>query len=225
MDHETAVQLQAAERYVLDEFSPEERAAFEEHFFGCPGCADEVRSATILAANTKVVLQETDVEEKPARKAAAERRGRWNGFRLFWPLTASAALNLALLGAFGLTRWHPADLPGGGIEPQFYRSYGVPAASRSAISSFSLPAGSRFFGARFDLMPGQRFESFEYQILDSTGTPRSGRSLPSPGGENSELELAVPVASLGPGEYVLLLRGRQQGQLTEISRAHFSIQH
>ena len=52
MDHETAVQLQAAERYVLEEFSPKERADFEEHFFGCPGCADEVRSATILAANT-----------------------------------------------------------------------------------------------------------------------------------------------------------------------------
>ena len=37
MDHETAVQLQAAERYVLDEFSPKERADFEEHFFAAPG--------------------------------------------------------------------------------------------------------------------------------------------------------------------------------------------
>jgi hypothetical protein len=224
MDHETAVQLQAAERYVLDEFSPEERADFEEHFFGCARCADEVRSATILAANTKVVLKETTLAEENARKAAAERANRWNRLRLFWPLTASAALNLALLGAFGLARWHSAGLPGSGIEPQFYPSFGVPAASRSAVTSFSLPAGSRFFGARFDLMPGQHFESFEYQILDSAGTPRSGRSLPSPGGENSEMELAVPVASLGPGEYVLVLRGRQQGQSTEISRAHFSIQ-
>jgi hypothetical protein len=224
MDHETAVQLQAAERYVLEEFSPKERADFEEHFFGCPGCADEVRSATILAANTRVVLKEAALDEQNARKAAAERAGRRNRLRLFWPLTASAALNFALLAAFGLTRLHPADLPASGVEPQFYRSFGVPAASRSAIASFSLPAGSRFFGARFDLMPGQHFESFEYQILDSAGTSRSGRSLPSPGGENSEMELAVPVASLGPGEYVLVLRGSQQGQLTEISRARFSIQ-
>ncbi|PYT29643.1 MAG: hypothetical protein DMG58_15905 [Acidobacteria bacterium] len=223
MDHETAVQLQAAERYVLDEFSPKERADFEEHFFGCPGCADEVRSATILAANTKVVLKEAVLDEENARKAA-ERAGRRNRLRLFWPLTASAALNFALLAAFGLARWHATDLPDSGIEPQFYRSFGVPAASRSAIASFSLSAGSRFFGARFDLMPGQHFDSFEYQILDSTGTPRSGRALPSPGGENSEMELAVPVASLEPGEYVLVLRGRQQGQSTEISRARFSIQ-
>jgi hypothetical protein len=224
MDHETAVQLQAAERYVLEEFSPKERADFEEHFFGCPGCADEVRSATLLAANTKVVLKEAALDEENARKAVAERANRRNRLRFFWPLTASAALNLALLAALGLARWHPAELPASGIEPQFYRSFGVPAASRSAIASFSLPAGSRFFGARFDLMAGQHFESFEYQILDSAGTPRFGRSLPSPGGENSEMELAVPIASLAPGEYVLVLRGVQQGQFTEISRARFSIQ-
>ena len=51
MDHETAVRLQAAERYLLDQFSPEERRGFEEHFFGCPECADQVRAASILAAN------------------------------------------------------------------------------------------------------------------------------------------------------------------------------
>lgn len=223
MDHETAVQLQAAERYVLDEFSPEERADFEEHFFGCPGCADEVRSATILAANTKVVLKAAAREKIYTHKSAVERPSPRNRFRFFWPLTVSAALNFVLLAAFVLMRPHPADLAGSEIEPQFYRSYGVPAASRSAIPSFALPAGSRFFGARFDLMPGQSFESFEYQILDSAGTSRSGRSLASPGGENSELELAVPVASLGPGEYVLVLRGRQQGRLAEIARARFSI--
>jgi hypothetical protein len=219
MDHETAIQLQAAERYVLDEFSPEQRADFEEHFFSCPGCADEVRSATILAANAKAVLQQA--AESNTGKAAVERPNPWN--RFFWPLTASAALNLVLLAGFGVARWQPGQHPGGAIEPQFYHSYGVPAASRSTVSSFMLPAGSRFFGARFDLMPGQRFESFEYQILDSAGASRSGRALPSPGGENSELELAVPVASLGPGEYVLVLSGREQGQLTEIARARFSI--
>jgi|SRR5579859_8077094 len=224
MDHETAVQLQAAERYVLDEFSPEERADFEDHFFGCPGCADEVRSATILAANTKVVLRDAAREEKNTRKAAFERPDPRNRSRFFWPLTASAALNFVLLGAFVLVRSHPAAPAGNEVEPQFYHSYGVPSASRSAIPSFALRPGSRFFGARFDLMPGQHFDSFEYQILDSAGTPRSGRSLLSPGGENSEMELAVPVASLGPGQYVLVLRGRQQGQSIEISRARFSVQ-
>jgi len=224
MDHETAIRLQAAERYVLDEFSLEERVDYEEHFFDCPKCADEVRAATILAANTKIVLQDADLEEEHKRQTAGERSRGQRQWRLFWPLTASAALNLALLGVFGVERWRPADPTGNRIEPQFYHTFGVPAVSRAATSSFSLPAGSRFFGARFDLMPGQQFESFEYQILDSAGTSRSERSLPSPRGEDTEMELAVPVASLGPGEYVLVLRGARHGQSTEISRARFSIQ-
>jgi hypothetical protein len=220
MDHETAIQDRAAERYVLDEFSPEERADFEEHFFGCPGCANEVRAATLLAANAKAVFN-----EESARQAAWEPSPRRPRMRLFWPLAASAALNLALLAGIGLERLRLGDPPAGVIEPQFYHSFGVPAASRSAPQSFAVPPGSRFFGARFDLLPGQHFEGFEYQILDSTGASRSARSLPSPGGEDSGLELAVPVVSLEPGEYVLVVRGRQQTTSTEISRARFSIQH
>jgi hypothetical protein len=219
MDHETALQLQAAERYVLDEFSQEERADFEEHFFGCRECADEVRSASILAANAKVVFKDAALDEDGAGRRAINR----TGLRWFWPLTASAVLNLVLLGVFGVERWRPANSPDAAIEPQFYHSFGVPATARSSVTSFLVPAGSHFFGARFDLMPGQHFESFEYQILDSTGAARSGRSLKSPGGEDSELELAVPIASLQPGEYVLIVRGRQNGQSTEISRARFSI--
>src|SRR5258708_22546089 len=101
MDHETAVQLQAAERYVLDEFSSEERANFEEHFFGCPGCADGVRPATILAANAKVVLKAA-LDEKNTRKVATDRPNPWNRFRFFWPLTASQPLNFVLVCTFVL---------------------------------------------------------------------------------------------------------------------------
>ena len=218
MDHETAVRVQAAERYILDEFSPEERADFEEHFFGCPACADEVRSATILAANTRAVLIEEDAHGKAQRSRGPTR------FRLFWPLMASAALNLALLAGFGIQRLRPGDPVSDSIEPQFFHSFGIPAASRSALIHLAVPPGSRFFGARFDLMPGQRFESFEYEILDARGASRSQHSLPAPAGAESEMEIAVPVFSFAPGEYVLVLRGRQQGNSAEISRAQFSIQ-
>ena len=35
MDHSEAVQLMATERYLLGELSPDQREAFEEHFFEC----------------------------------------------------------------------------------------------------------------------------------------------------------------------------------------------
>ena len=219
MDHETAIRIQAAERYVLEEFSAEERAEFENHFFECMECADEVRSASILAANTRQVLG----EERASESSAWERgRGRRSG-RFWWPLLASAALNVALLAGFGLERLH-SGVSQGAVEPQFYQTFGVPAASRGSVASMPVRAGSQFFGARFDLEPGQHFDTFEYQILDSQGASRSERWLKAPPDEGSDLELAVPVSSLAPGDYVLVLRGRQQSNATEISRAHFSIQ-
>ena len=217
MDHETAIRIQAAERYVLEEFSSEERAEFEDHFFECVDCADEVRSASILAANAGQVLREERARESSAWQQEGRRRRFW------WPLLVSAALNLALLAGFGLERLH-SGVSRAAVEPQFYQTFGVPATSRGKVPSIPVPAGSQFFGARFDLVPGQYFDSFEYQILDSSGASRSDRWLKAPPDEGSELELAVPVSSLKPGDYMLVLRGRQRSNATEISRAHFSVQ-
>jgi hypothetical protein len=43
MDHATAIATQAAERYCEGKLSEAEREQFEEHFFGCAECAEEVR--------------------------------------------------------------------------------------------------------------------------------------------------------------------------------------
>jgi hypothetical protein len=220
MDHKTAVKIHAAERYVLDEFSPDERTDFEEHYFGCKECADDVRAASILAANAKVVI-----EQEEARVAAALRYPgpKW---RLSWGLVASAVLNLVLLAGIGLQglRLSPRKPAAPSMEAQFYQSFGVPAVSRAEMKTLQVPAGSRFFGARFDLTPGQHFDTYEYQILDAAGSPRSGQSLKAPAVDGSELQLAVPVASLAPGEYLFVLLGQQQDKRVEISRAHLTIQ-
>ena len=57
-DHEQAMKVHAAERYVLDELSPEERDDFEEHYFMCVKCAEEVRIAAAFADNAKSVFRE-----------------------------------------------------------------------------------------------------------------------------------------------------------------------
>jgi hypothetical protein len=218
MDHETAIRIQAAERYILEEFPPEERAEFEEHFFECPECAEEVRSATIFAANATEALKEERAKQTATWERSAARPRR----RFWWTLAASAALNVALLAGIGLERF---GAPGtkATIEPQFYSTVAVAAASRGSQSTAQLPAGAQFFGVRFDLMPGQQFQSFEYQILDAKGSVRDVKSLAAPTGESSELQFSVPVVSLDPGEYVLVVHGKQSGNSTEIGRRAFSV--
>jgi hypothetical protein len=58
MDHNQAVEIQAVERYLLGDLDPGERDSFEEHYFTCPVCAGEVRSAARFRANAREVLKE-----------------------------------------------------------------------------------------------------------------------------------------------------------------------
>jgi hypothetical protein len=63
VDHQSAVNQKLTERYVLGELEGLEAAEFEEHFFECPLCAEDIRAASRLTANLKAVLiEETSVQ-------------------------------------------------------------------------------------------------------------------------------------------------------------------
>lgn len=48
MTHQTAVETMAVERYLLGEMSESDRLTFEEHYFSCGECAEELRSAASM---------------------------------------------------------------------------------------------------------------------------------------------------------------------------------
>ena len=58
MDHNEAVQQMATEKYLLGELPPELREAFEEHFFDCPECAMDLRTAAAFVEEATVHLPE-----------------------------------------------------------------------------------------------------------------------------------------------------------------------
>src|SRR5579885_2620207 len=80
MDHETAIRLQAAERYVARALSESERDEFEEHFFECAECAEEVRWEQIFVANAREVFRE-QTQRPPPPSRSLSRAGPAAGFR------------------------------------------------------------------------------------------------------------------------------------------------
>jgi len=60
VDHQSAFNRSLTELYVLGELEAAEAAEFEEHFFECPSCAEDVRRASLLVATVKAVLREED---------------------------------------------------------------------------------------------------------------------------------------------------------------------
>ena len=62
MTHQEAAATLAAERYVLLEMSDADREAFEEHFFACDECAEDLRAAATMIVGARAGL----VEAAPA---------------------------------------------------------------------------------------------------------------------------------------------------------------
>ena len=88
MEHQSAVKLRFAERYLLGELSPDEPANFEAHVFDCALCADAVRQGAHLVANLKAVLQEAIHEQTihPGADGPTEVRLREQFFDLTFAL-------------------------------------------------------------------------------------------------------------------------------------------
>jgi len=58
VDHQSAVEQNLTERYLLGELEDADATAFEAHFFECPFCAEDIRQASRMAANLKAVFQD-----------------------------------------------------------------------------------------------------------------------------------------------------------------------
>jgi hypothetical protein len=208
MDHETAVQTHASERYLLGEFSPDERDQFEEHFFTCPECAEDVRMATIFSANARAVFR--DQSRKPRQTSGLL------DFLSFRPAYASSILaNCVLLLIAGLLFWK-SERP---MAPGFYPTFFMPAAARSGGNVFEVSAEAGVFGANFDLTG--TFDRYEYEILNESGVRQALQKLPAPRSSATELSLIIPTSHLRPGQYTLSVRGFQGSKSIYIAKSNF----
>ena len=81
MNHDDAVRLTAVEAYLLGELSPADRDEFEEHFFDCSDCANELRvTATFLEeAKAELANPVKPAAAAPTPSSAPERRPPFSG--------------------------------------------------------------------------------------------------------------------------------------------------
>src|SRR5580704_13175811 len=100
MEHEKIVQNLAVECYLLGEMAPKEREAFEEHYFECSVCAEDVRAASqfledakdILATGREFAVYKPEPQPEPVR-------ARWNWLGWLQPQFAGAAIAVLLVVA------------------------------------------------------------------------------------------------------------------------------
>src|SRR5208282_6286166 len=97
MDHNEAVRLQAAEKYLLGELPKEQHAAYEEHYFDCSACAEEIKTTVAFMESSRQAVREgvpQVVDEKRLVPAPSRASGWFGWLRPAFAVPVFAALLL-----------------------------------------------------------------------------------------------------------------------------------
>jgi hypothetical protein len=104
MTHQDAIQTMASERYLLGEMTERERDRFEEHYFDCFECADEIRLASVvreeLAGGARPAAKPLELlrAAEPAKQAVVIRRDvpAWRRVQVALPWAVAASLAIVV---------------------------------------------------------------------------------------------------------------------------------
>jgi Putative zinc-finger len=216
MDHDTAIRINASERYFLSELTGGDRDAFEEHFFSCPDCTEDVRALTVFAANAKAVFREESTGSAP--HAGMLLSGR--------TLSISAGLNIVLLlgVAYAWLKVGPEMRQelAEARAPQFVQEVPVLGVARSSGSVREVSRATRRIV--FSFYVTERFRNIGYELKDATGVVRSHEVLPAPPKEvSTEGHVSLSTTSLKPGAYEIGFWGVAGSGEVPIGQSKFRI--
>jgi Putative zinc-finger len=226
MDHNLATRIQAPTRYLLGELSLPEREDFEEHFFTCRECAEELRTGVMFAANARAVFRDQQHRPTPVIPAARQPdAGFWAWLRPSFQPALTAAFAIALVAVMVHDRGMISSLRNQvaqySEESSIIPAYVIHSAERGNGQSITVPKTVSSFNVTFDIPPADPADKdvpLVAQIDDSTGNTRSTIRLPS--GESATLRL--PVSKYPAGSYTLILRPASP-DAKEINRYRFSL--
>jgi len=229
MDHNEAVRLQAAEKYVLGELTEELQQAYEDHYLDCPQCALDVKAAAAFVDNSRHVFQAGPVE--------AESKGSvkgWSGW-FFWlrPAFAVPAM-VVLLGvvAYQNLVTTPGSKSGTAGRAQVFNSYqlvgAIVRAARSDDATKIKVHKNETFALDFDFLPTRPFDHYLCQLQDETGRAVLQVSVPADKARQ-EVHLLVANGVDRVGKYSVVVSGDPAAKGTwdkenEVSRMQFLVE-
>jgi len=221
VNHEEALRSGASEKYLLNEMPPPQRDEFEEHYFDCPACAEDLRTIAAFLDGAKRELERT------RRGGGAPQATRKPWYEFLWrPAFAGPAFAMLLLVivyqnavvlprvAAGATRptgpevLTPLSLVGangrGGAVPA-----GTVARGRPLMLSLDIPASENF------------------PTYDCILTAPSGAvvwSVPVTAEQARDtVAIRVPSENLTSGDYRLTVRGHGEPVSADLASYRFTL--
>jgi hypothetical protein len=207
MEHAEAIATNASERYMLGEVTASEGDAFEEHFFDCAVCADDVRlGASFLDGGRRLVREDERTPLAPVVPLTARSR-TWS----WLPLAAAAAILFIPLNVALMMR-NRATGPAAVLATQYQQV--LTSQTRGAGGTVvTLPRGRDT--VVWIEVPGEpAYERYELRVLRTDGSV----VLIQPVSSEEALE-ALGVVLREPGTYDVVILGLgAEGRGAEVSR-------
>ena len=205
MTHSDAVRTLAVERYLLDEMPEIERFAFEDHYFDCVECADDLRTAEKLRGAVKGgLLSDRAPGTLAAMPVHRERGGGWRA-SIVLPWAAAATLALAVT--------YQSLAPGrGALQVQTLAPITIRPDSRGALPIVRTPAGDGAVALALEVAaPGG--SELTYELRTSAGTRIAEGRMTAPEA-GAPLLVLLPAWTLTPStQYSLAVRTAADSQL------------
>lgn len=202
MSHDEAIKDDATERYVLDQMTPEERDAFEEHYFDCPVCAEDVKAAIAiregLAAERVTPLPVVvPFEPRPRRFAT----------------TLATAASVALTAMLGWMQFGVVEPLRSAVaearEPYTTKTYRL-----ENIRGTRIEVANSKSGAELDVdtsaVAGHP-APYTCRIVDAQNRPHGAAFTSSA----DDQKIVIPPKGLEPGDYTIRVSDANQKVVTE----------
>jgi anti-sigma factor RsiW len=198
--HQEAVDTLATERFLLDDMSDEDRQAFEEHFFSCDACADDLRIAGAMVQGAKAGFAGSSTSGRvvpmTVKRPIAGNSAWYRSAALPW----AAAATLAFVAAYQ-SLWVVPSLRRD-TSPVALVPVTLHPESRGREALVLLASGTAFVSLALEVNDAPQGGELAYDLNSSDGRHIvSGQAAAPPSG--TPLLLLMPSTLVSPMHYIL----------------------
>jgi len=224
MDHNDALQSQACEKYLLGELSPDQRDAFEDHYFSCAECALQLRSAADFLGASREILAASPVMQAKSDAAPAPRR--W----FTWILQAAFAVPAfaVLLAVIGYQNFVSIPRYKQAASPRVLPMHSLITANTLGDESLNFTVfADQPFGLYVDAPYDPAVSTYQLTLQSPSGAKTPLRSLNAAEAQKTQVLVINPGRQAG--KYTIIVSGlassaADSSSAKELARLQFTVE-
>jgi hypothetical protein len=203
LDHLKVTKRNIADRYVLGELSQVQREEFEEHYFECVDCAEDVRAFMAISSNSRSVLVDVPDYGEPAANRGWTRPSWFQALRSWRPPAIYAIAPALAMLALTITTTYQSITLRSQLVAQAVPQFVLRPDARGDESVITVQQQGHFLVLAADVPGAPREVKWQVRGVGSQAPLMEGTAAGPPPG--SSLSVLIPASKLSTGQYVLVL--------------------